>query len=197
MSCIVVRFIKDFEVMSFKKAGSVATLIIKGDSVSTAAKMNTLFEANGISTLKLLYNNAYRLDDCIICGTRGWFTDKIQQHTVGTVDYGTIINRECMRLKMSLDEAERLKGDSSLPILVFLHFPPIWRDFECKEILDILNERNIKKCFFGHIHGTYSVPQRFKHDGIEMILTSADFLNFSPIVSILVSFKTKISLYCD
>lgn len=33
---------KDFEVMSYKKAGSVATLIIKGDSVSTAAKMREL-----------------------------------------------------------------------------------------------------------------------------------------------------------
>ena len=148
---------------------------------ATAAKMNTLFEANGITTLKLLYNNAYRLDDCIICGTRGWFTDKVQQHTVGIVDYEKIINRECARLKMSLDEADRLNGDDALPILVFLHFPPIWRDFECKEILDILKERNIKKCFFGHIHGTYSVPPRFMHDGIEMILTSADFLNFSPL----------------
>ena len=33
---------KDFEVMSYKKAGSVTTLIIKGDSVSTAAKMREL-----------------------------------------------------------------------------------------------------------------------------------------------------------
>jgi len=148
---------------------------------STASKMNVLFKENEIESLRLLYNNAYRLDECIICGTRGWFTDKAQQNTVGEVDYEKIVNRECIRLKMSLDEAVRLRGNDELPILVFLHFPPIWRDFECNEIISLLKAYDIRKCFFGHIHGVYSVPSRFTHNGIEMILTSADFLNFSPL----------------
>lgn len=151
---------------------------------STAAKMKALFEKNGISTINLLYNNAYELDDFIICGSRGWFTDPAQQKTVGEVDYAKIVNREVLRLKLSLDEAVRLKGDRSKEIIVFLHFPPVWREFVCPELVELLREYGIKKCFFGHIHGNYNIPRTFDHQGIDMVLTSADFLNFSamPIV---------------
>ena len=146
---------------------------------STASKMNAFFEKNDIKTIKILYNNAYRLDDCVICGTRGWFVDEGQQKTVGEVDYAKIVNREVLRLKLSIEEAEKLRGDDDIPILVFLHFPPVWKEFICPEIIAVLKEHGIKQCFFGHIHGTYNVPVRFEYDGIDMILTSADFLNFA------------------
>ena len=146
---------------------------------STAKKMNSLFEEHGITTIKFLYNNAYRLDKCVICGSRGWFTDKGQQHVVGEVDYDKIVNREVTRLRLSLNEAVKLRGNDEIPIIVFLHFPPVWREFVCPEIIALLKEYNIKECYFGHIHGTYYVPKSFEYDGIRMILTSADFLNFA------------------
>ena len=146
---------------------------------STASKMNAFFEKNNISTIKFLYNNAYRLENFIICGSRGWFTDKAQQNVVGEVDYEKIVNRETVRLRLSLNEAVKLRENDSTEILVFLHFPPVWRDFVCREIVDLLKEFGIKKCFFGHIHGSYNHPKSFVYDGIEMILTSADFLNFA------------------
>lgn len=148
---------------------------------STASKMNAIFEKNGISTIKLLYNNAYELDDFIICGSRGWFADETQQKTVGDVDYEKIVNREVMRLKLSLDDAVRIRGERSKEILVFLHFPPVWNGVVCNAILEVLNEYGVKKCFFGHIHGNYNIPRSFCHNGIEMTLTSADFLNFAAI----------------
>ena len=138
---------------------------------STASNMNEMFEKEG--------NNAYRLKDFIICGSRGWFTDKGQQHTVGDVDYDKIVNREVVRLKISLDEAVRLRGDDDIPIIVFLHFPPVWREFVCPEIIALLHEYGIDTCYFGHIHGNYFVPKSFEYEGIKMILTSADFLNFA------------------
>ncbi len=147
---------------------------------STATKMNKLFEDNDITTIKLLYNNAYSLRDFIICGTRGWFTDKLHQNVVGEVDYDKIVNREVLRLKLSLDEAVKLKTESDRrEILVFLHFPPIWREFICPEIVGLLHEYGIKNCFFGHIHGAYNVPRSFEYEGINMVITSADYLNFA------------------
>lgn len=148
---------------------------------STASKMNAVFDELNIKTIKFLYNNAFVIENFVVCGSRGWFTDRSQQNVVGEVDYQKIVNREAARLKISLEEGKKLRDETGFPIIVFLHFPPIWNDFSCNEILELLREYNVKKCFFGHIHGTYNIPRKFTFDGIEMILTSADFLNFCPI----------------
>lgn len=147
---------------------------------STAAKMNALFEANGFSTLKILYNNAYRMENCVVCGTRGWFAEEDQQNTVGNADYEKIVNREVIRLRLSLDEAARLRGDDALPILVFLHFPPVWCGTVCREIVDTLHEYGITDCYFGHIHGAYTAPPVTEFEDIRFTICASDYLNFSP-----------------
>ena len=150
---------------------------------STVSKMTAFLEQNGLSSIRFLYNNAYRLEDCIVCGTRGWFLEESQQNTVGEVDYSRIVDREVIRLRLSLEEAKRLQAEGcekTLPILVFLHFPPVWNNFVCREILDVLHEFQVKSCYFGHIHGAYYAPRMTEFEGIELILVSADFLQFSP-----------------
>ena len=149
---------------------------------STLSKMNAFLKENKITSIRFLYNNAYAFDDCIVCGTRGWFLDEEQQNTVGEVDFQKIVNREWIRLKLGLDEARALqaKSEKRLPILVFLHFPPLWNDFVCREFIDLFHEYGVKTCYFGHIHGTYFVPRCVEFEGIDFVLTSADYLNFSP-----------------
>lgn len=154
---------------------------------STASKMYKFFEENGFDTLRILYNNAYVVEDRIVCGTRGWFPDESKQVTVGEVDYEKIVNREKGRLKLSLDAAKKLRDGEietsgrELPIEVFLHFPPIWYDFCMREMLDLLIEYGVSRVYFGHIHGAYSIPRSFEHGNITFILTSSDFLNFYPL----------------
>ena len=160
-------------------------LIVKGNHDfwwMTATKMRKMMEENNITTIDFLYNNAYRFEDCIVCGTRGWFVEENQQHTVGNADYLRIVNREVIRLKLSLDAAVKLRDESgeNLPILVFLHFPPVWNGFVCREIVDVLHEYGIKSCYFGHIHGAYYMPRAQEFEGIEFVLTAADALNFAP-----------------
>ena len=116
-------------------------IIMKGNHDfwwSTASKLNAFFEANNIKSLTLLNNNAIEVENYIIAGSRGWFTDKSMQNTDEKVDYAKIITRETIRLRMSLDEAMRLKGDTEKEIVAFLHFPPIWGDFMCEPILGLL-----------------------------------------------------------
>ena len=151
---------------------------------ATAAKMNAFFENNKFSTLKMLYNNAYLVEGRVVCGTRGWFVEEEQQITVGTVDYARIVNREVIRLKMSLDEAVKLRDASGepLPILVFLHFPPVWSGFVCREIVNLLKEYGITSCYFGHIHGAYSSPRTFRFEGIEFTICASDYLDFIPLL---------------
>ncbi len=147
---------------------------------ATNSKMKSFLEENNIQSIDILNNNAYEVEKYIVCGSRGWFTDKSMQTSAQDVDYSKIINRELIRLKMSLDDAIRLKSNTEKEILVFLHFPPVWSDFRCEEILKLLNEYNIKHCYFGHIHSTYTVPSIFFDGGMEFKLISADFLDFIP-----------------
>lgn len=148
---------------------------------STLSKVNQFFAENDIKSVKILYNNAYRIEDFIICGTRGWFNDEKQQNVVGEVDFDKIVAREAARLEISLEAAKKLQEETPfLPILVFLHFPPVWSGFECRPILDLLHKYNVKKCYFGHIHGNYFVKKCTEFEGIDFILTSADYLKFVP-----------------
>ncbi len=148
---------------------------------STASKINKFFEENGITTIKLLHNNAYLLENCIICGSRGWFYDEKQQKTVGDVDYEKIVAREAQRLEISLNEAMKLReSDPKLPVLVFLHFPPVYLECTCDKILNVLKRYGIKECYYGHIHNNYSIPRQFEYEGIRFTMVAADYLNFAP-----------------
>ena len=107
-----------------------------------------------------------------------------QQQTVGTVDYAKIVNREVLRLKLSLDAAMALrKGEhADKEILVFLHFPPVWNGFECREILDLLKEYGVRRCYHGHIHGVYNTPAIRQVGDLSLHMISSDFLDFCPLI---------------
>jgi predicted phosphohydrolase len=137
------------------------------------------FEENKFDSVKILHNNAHEVEDFVICGSRGWYNDDKISSMPKTADYQKIVSREAARLKMSLSEGNKLSAEKEK--LVFLHFPPIWAEFECKEIISVLKEFDVKRCYFGHIHGLYEIPSSFVRDGIKFIMTSADFLNFTPL----------------
>ena len=147
---------------------------------STISKLNKFFEEENITTIKILNNNAIEVEDYIIAGTRGWFSDPASQNTVQPTDYAKILNRESVRLRLTLTEAKKLQEESGKEILVFFHFPPIWGDFCNDTTFEILKEFGIKKCYYGHIHGCYNISEKTEHDGIELRLVSADYLNFIP-----------------
>jgi len=147
---------------------------------STASKMQKFFCENCINTIDILNNNAIEVENYILAGSRGWFTDRSMQTASQEVDYAKIINREVIRLRMSLDAAKKLRDVLKKEILVFLHFPPIWGDFRCEEIIALLQEYEIVRCYFGHIHSCYNVPSSFEEKGIRFQLISADYLDFVP-----------------
>jgi len=143
---------------------------------NTAKKMYSYFEQKGITTLKLLYNNAYDVGDFIVCGSRGWYND--EDTSPKDSDYKKIVAREAMRIELSINEARKL--DAEKPIVMFLHFPPVFRDYICREIVDVLHKHNITRCYFGHIHALYDIQPTFNFEGIDFYIVSADYLNFRP-----------------
>ena len=148
----------------------------------TMSKNRAYISSKGYTTIDFLFNNAYEVENYIVCGTRGWYIDEKMQNTKNDAEYAKIVAREASRLKMSLDEAIKLRGDSNKEILVFLHFPPVFGAFVCEPIIDILKEYGISRCYYGHIHGVYNIPRSTIYRDLTFTLVSADYLNFVPML---------------
>lgn len=146
---------------------------------TTVGKMKKALAEWGIDSIDFLHNNAYEAEDFIICGSRGWFIEERLQN-IDSADHAKIAAREALRLKASLDAGKLLGKDSGKPILAFLHFPPVSADFVCTEIVSLLKEYNVSECFYGHLHGNYSVPRSFEYDGVKLTIIAADHLEFIP-----------------
>lgn len=149
-------------------------IILKGNHDywwSTKNKADKFFEANGITTLKILNNNAYKVGDYALCGSRGWFFDSDKQADK------KIVAREAGRLRMSIQQADKLGGEK----IAFLHYPPIAGGQVCQEICDELVNGGVSQCYYGHLHG-YSTSFAFNDEmfGIKFHLVSGDYLNFCP-----------------
>lgn len=147
----------------------------------TMKKHADFFEKHGIRTISFLFNNAFECEDCIIAGTRGWYNDDDATNAPDGVDFEKLTARENGRLRMSLREAGRLKENSpEKEIVVFMHFPPYWNGKVSDGLIELMKEYGIKRVYFGHIHGNYTVAPEFEYDGIRMHLISADYLSFIP-----------------
>ena len=142
---------------------------------STVARNLNFLEENGLNTIHLLHNNAVKLENKIVCGTRGWLYDE-NKYTQQDIK---VLNREAERLRASLQSI----ADDSCEKIVFLHYPPIYGATSCEPILKVLHEFGIKRCFYGHIHGSgAALSVNEERDGIRFRLVSCDFNGFSPIL---------------
>lgn len=153
---------------------------------STLGKMNAFLEKIGVTTISFLHNNAYIAEEHIICGTRGWFLEERLQN-INDADYTLVAAREASRLKAGLDEAMKLRETEEgqgLPIIAYLHFPPVFGDFVCEEMVSLMKEYGVSHCFYGHIHGKYDVPKTTVYDSIPMTIISADYLDFIPYLTL-------------
>ncbi len=150
-------------------------IILKGNHDywwTTAAKTKRFFADRGIETIAILNNNCFFYGDYALCGTRGWF---YEEERSGDHDR-KIMRREIMRLETSL------KAAGGREIIAFLHYPPIYQNYRCEEILLLLKEYHVHLCCYGHIHGKgcrsafngWNGETRFK-------LVSADQVNFRPV----------------
>ncbi len=144
---------------------------------STMAKLEKFRKENGFDNIGFLFNNAYVAEDTVVCGSRGWYLDA----EVAGCDNKLIIARECGRLELSLKAGEKLAEENGLDTpAVFMHYPPLYGDYRCDEIMDVLISHGIKKCFYGHLHGVDGSRIIEHSDGMDFALCSADYLNFKP-----------------
>lgn len=149
-------------------------IILKGNHDywwNTVAKFNRFCGENGFENFHILNNNCFEYQGFSICGTRGWF---FEEDRCGEHDE-KVFKRELIRLETSL------KAAGQMPKMVFLHYPPRYKGYECTEILELLKKYEVRQCFYGHLHGaSHSLAQEGLWDGVEFRLVAADKLQFKP-----------------
>lgn len=150
-------------------------IILKGNHDywwSTATKFYQFCEKHGFENMMILNNNCWFYEDMALCGTRGWFYEE-ERH--GAQDE-KIFRRELMRLEASLKAAGERER------LCFLHYPPRFGTYHCREITDMLTAYGVRACYYGHLHGeSHKMAFQGHLGGVEYKLTSADYLNFCPL----------------
>lgn len=148
-------------------------LLLKGNHDywwTTVKKMEHFLQENGFDSLHILHNNSILAEGLAVCGTRSWMFD------VGEAHDEKVMNRELGRLRASLDAAQE-----GAERVAFLHYPPVYPNANAQQVIDLLKEYNVKRCFYGHLHGNairFAVQGMV--DGIEYRLISADALAFCP-----------------
>ena len=150
-------------------------IILKGNHDywwTTKKKMEVFFEANGFDSLSILHNNHFKYEGYGICGTRGWV------NMPGETADEKVLKREVIRLETSIKSAL----SEQLEPIVFMHYPPIFATNFNYDILEILYRYEIKKCYYGHIHGRsgHELCVKNTYDGIDFHLISGDYLQFIP-----------------
>ena len=166
-----------YEDFSFLNALPGQKILLKGNHDywwQTKKKIDDYLEANGFDTIRVLFNNAFEIGGVAVCGTRGWYYDKEGEHDV------KVINREVGRLKLSYEAAKAFQK----PIIAFLHYPPVYGEIECTEIMDALTELGITECYYGHLHGerTHKNAVIGEYKGIRFQLISGDYTRFLPVL---------------
>lgn len=137
---------------------------------NSAKKLDDLLKK--YKSISYIFNNSIEVENVTICGTRGWdinsFTDEDKQ----------ILLREAMRLERSINY-----NIQNTEKIVFMHYPPILKDSINNIFLDIFKKYNIKKVYFGHLHGeAINNAILGEYNGISFKNIAADQLNFSPMV---------------
>ncbi len=141
---------------------------------ATKRKIDDYMKSNGFDTIQILFNNSFTVEGITICGSRGWYYDADTEADI------KVINREVGRLKLSLDSAK----ESETKPIVFLHYPPVYNEIECTEIMDTLISYGIKECYYGHLHGAHTHKNAVTglYKDINMHLISTDYVDFTPVL---------------
>lgn len=149
----------------------------------TSRKLREFTKQNNIESVIFLHNNAYVFEhdgkEYAICATRGW---KCPGDTDFNQDDMKVYKREISRLETSIQKGR----DGGRELLVFIHYPPFNNKREASGFTELLEKHQIKKCYYGHLHGRLTHEKaligRLDDESLtEYYLVSCDYLGFNPL----------------
>lgn len=136
-------------------------------------KSISVLRANLPHGIHAIQNDALKLGDTIICGTRGW---TVPENTHKTDADKKIFDREVIRLELSLKDALRQRTADE-EIIVIMHYPPFNSLHHDSPFTRLIEEYGVKKVVFGHLH-SYDPRQTLvcEKNGVTYYLTSCDLV---------------------
>lgn len=169
---------KDFEYINNLPGRKI---LLKGNHDywwTTIKSMKQYLEENKFQNIEFLHNNSFCIENRIIVGTRGWAL-------LDTENSSKMIKRESLRLELSIKDAIQKYGEDKERICI-MHYPPLTKTkmkneyTYDSEFLDVMKKYNIKKCYYGHLHGnSHKDAVEGRIEGIEFYLISGDYLEFN------------------
>ena len=139
--------------------------------------MKEYLKENNFENIEFLHNNSFLVENKVIVGTRGWAL-------LDTENSSKMIKRESLRLEFSIKDAIEKYGKNEEMICI-MHYPPLIKIMMKNEytydseFLNIMKKYNIKKCYYGHLHGAaHKEAVEGKIENIEFYLISGDYVGF-------------------
>ena len=128
-------------------------------------------------SVSAVQHSAVALEDCVVCGTRGWIMPTEEQ-PLGAQDM-KIYLREAERLRLALGEAARIADGK--PVVAMVHYPPLLAGEKDTLFTGIMEEYRVHTVVYGHLHGQ-GVQSGYtgEHRGVRYHLVSCDSIGFSP-----------------
>lgn len=121
-------------------------------------------------------NDAVRLGDIIVCGTRGWTCPGSAGWDCSQDE--KIFRREVIRLQLSLEAAQRLRAPGET-LVAMLHYPPFNERREPSEFSRLMEQFHVDIVVYGHLHG---VPEGHAIEGlvggVRYHMVSCDYTGF-------------------
>lgn len=138
---------------------------------SKVGKLNTLYD-----NMYFLQNNAYRVREFVICGTRGFICPNEECFSE---EDEKIYKRELIRLELSLKAA---KEKGAKEIIAMLHYAPTSGRKTGSGFTRLFEMYGVKHVIYGHLHGDFMAKDYLEgeHSGVNYHLVSADYLEFCP-----------------
>lgn len=167
---------KDFEFLAGLPGRKI---LLKGNHDywwTTANKLKMFVSSHGWEDVFFLHNNFFIADGIAICGTRGWL---VPQGSPFGEENEKIYRRELGRLEASILAAKKSGAED---IAVFMHYPPLLKDWRDNPMTELLSRENIRRCYYGHLHmrGSQNAFEG-EYGGVSYRLCACDYLGFEPI----------------
>ena len=162
---------KDFEFINNLPGKKI---LLKGNHDywwTTVTNMRNYIKEKKFENIDFLHNNSYEFEDKIITGTKGWNLSADDEDI-------RLTNREVARLELSIKDGINRYGNDK-EIIVFMHYPPVTKNYMQTGYMEIMKKYNIKRCYYGHLHAQSIIDAvEGDVDGIELKLVSSDGVDF-------------------
>lgn len=149
-------------------------VVIRGNHDYWWQSISRVREAMGDS-FTVLQNDAIKIGNLIITGTRGWTVDGGGEYTA---EDEKLYLRENERLRLCFNAVKKLREEGDKVILM-MHYPPFNVRREDSLFTAMIEENRVDAVVYGHLHGKACRSDlEIKRNGIRYFLTSCDQLDF-------------------